>query len=316
MASRLSENPQTSVLLIEAGDNGLRTGARIPAMVGDLQHTDIDWEDYAEAQGDKACTHLRDGKSYWPRGKCLGNEPLLMYFVNAQQRMITFYCRPTLIGGSSVLNYMAYVRGNSADFDSWANILSDSKWGWESVSKIFEGMEDCSTIPVNDGSNGMASLDDTTSGRGLRGPMSVSVKSPINPIAASYCRAAVDVGFSLGDYNGASQEVASVLQTTAKFGRRHTSADGYIWPFVGKRDNLHVLLKGEVSRVLFEHSEDVSTDSSPVATGVEVFVKSAAMRVHAKKEVVLSASAIGSPKLLLLSGVGPKEVRKPKYVLL
>lgn len=72
MASRLSEDPAVSVLLIEAGGTGHQLEARVPAAVGNLQHSSSDWEEYAEPQPGRACTHLIDGRSYWPRGKCLG----------------------------------------------------------------------------------------------------------------------------------------------------------------------------------------------------------------------------------------------------
>lgn len=79
VASRLSEDSSVSVLLLEAGGNGLVLDARIPAAAGKLQHTDLDWNDYCEPQENRACTKLIDGKSFWPRGKCLGGSSVINY---------------------------------------------------------------------------------------------------------------------------------------------------------------------------------------------------------------------------------------------
>lgn len=286
LASRLSEDPIVRVLLIEAGGDGLQLDARIPAAVSNLQHSSSDWNEFAEEQSGRACTHLIDGKSFWPRGKCLGMECLI------------YCCKCVYLimpGGSSVLNYMAYVRGHPNDYNSWASLLSDPKWGWNSVKDIFRRMENCTSIKDR--------ID--TAERGMSGPLSVSMKYPINPIASAFVAAASTLGYRVGDYNGVSQEVASVLQTTTKNGARHSSADAYIWPIIRTRKNLHVLLNSEVSRIIFDHS--VAVGHEPTAVGVEVHVKNICRIIRASKEVILSASAIGSPKLLLLSGIGPSD---------
>jgi choline dehydrogenase len=284
LASRLSEDPSVQVLLIEAGGDGLHLETRIPVAAGELQHTRCDWEDYCEPQPNRACLEIMNGQSYWPRGKCLG--------------------------GSSVLNYMAYVRGNREDYNSWAQILSDPKWGWDSVKSIFKRMENCSTIP---------GLDSTL--RGMNGPLNVSVKSPVNPIAKAWVQAAAFLGYTTGDYNdGIHQECASLLQTTTKNGARFTAADAYIWPILSERPNLHVMLNTEITRVIFDSSSSPSSATASVSPsfssssflqtkGVEYFdVKTKQIKtIHCRREVVLSASAIGSPKLLLLSGIGPRE---------
>jgi choline dehydrogenase len=192
-----------------------------------------------------------------------------------------------------VLNYMAYVRGHPNDYNSWANILNDPIWGWDSVQKVFQRMENCVSIKDR--------VD--TDVRGMSGPLSVSIKQPINPIASAFVTAAAHLGYSVGDYNGFSQECASVLQTTTKKGARWSSADAYIWPIISTQKNLHVLLNAEVSRVVFDGA--VPKGQEPVAIGVEIYIKSSPRIIRVRKEVILSASAIGSPKLLLLSGVGP-----------
>jgi choline dehydrogenase len=272
LASRLSEDPSVKVLLIEAGGDGLHLETRIPVAAGELQHTACDWEEYCETQPNRACTKIIDGKSFWPRGKCLG--------------------------GSSILNYMAYVRGNQEDYNSWANLLSDPKWGWDSVRNIFKRMENCSTI------RGLNS-----SIRGMNGPLNVSIKYPVNPIACAFVQAASALGYRIDDYNGINQECASILQTTTKSGSRHSAADAYIWPVINGRENLHVLLNTEVTRVIFDQSSSSSsTNSSFLRTkGIEYFDSRTKQlkQIHCNREVILSASAVGSPKLLLLSGIGP-----------
>jgi len=273
LAGRLSEDPSVSVLLVEAGGHGLQLDARIPAAVGNLQHTDSAWRDYCTPLPGQACTGLINGQSFWPRGKCLG--------------------------GSSVLNYMAYVRGNQANYDSWASLLSDPRWAWSAVEKVFKRMEDCG--PIQDAVNGAE--------RGLGGPLTVSIKSPANPIAQGLVDAAAALGFATGgDYNGAVQEQAGLLQSTTKRGTRHSSADAYIWPVIKKRSNLHVVLHAECSKVL------IRTDDAngPIATGVQLHLRRGSRSencatVRARKEVIVSSSAVGSPKLLMLSGIGPRE---------
>ncbi len=260
------------MLLLEAGSNGAVLNARIPAACGKLQHTSLDWQEYVEPQPDRACLSYKEGKAYWPRGKVLG--------------------------GSSVLNYMAYVRGDSNDFESWASITKNPAWGWENVSSVYKRMEDCHAI-CNEG------ID--LEFRGLKGPLSVDFKYPRNPIALRFVAAAGSIGFNLVDYNqGCLEHAVSIHQTTTREGVRCSAADAYIWPVIGARPNLSVVLNAEVSKIQF----DTSRPTMPVASGVVVKVgtensKKKEIVVKAKKEVIVSSSAVGSPKLLLLSGIGP-----------
>ena len=159
-------------------------------------------------------------------------------------------------------------------------------------------MEDCSAI--------LSTVESDE--RGVGGPLTVSIKSPINPIAQGLVDAAASLGFKTGgDYNGTVQEQAAVLQTTTKNGCRHSSADAYIWPVLRQRSNLHVVLEAECSRIIIDESS-----TTPQATGVELHLRrgcgnSKVVIVRARKEVVVSSSAVGSPKLLMLSGIGPRE---------
>jgi choline dehydrogenase len=274
LASRLSEDKTVSVLLIEAGGEGRQMDARIPLACGKLQGAESDWKEFAEPQGRRACSNLVNGRSYWPRGKCLG--------------------------GSSVLNYMAYVRGHFADFDSWANIAGDSLWGWDSVKAIFKRMENCSAI---------TKYVEKGNCRGMGGPLDVSIRQPVHFIAETFVAAVTSLGYEAGDYNGSKLERVSVHQTTTKHGSRHSSADAYIWPILDSRPNLTVLLSAQAIKL--DLREDVSSTGSVVkATGVVLALDGNMHKqvvVKADREVVVSASAVGSPHLLQLSGIGPKE---------
>jgi choline dehydrogenase len=144
--------------------------------------------------------------------------------------------------------------------------------------------------------------------RGMSGPLTVSVKSPVNPIAQGLVNAAAALGFAAGgDYNGATQEQAALLQSTTKCGSRHSSADAYIWPVLQNRPNLHVVLHAECSKIIIDNE----SSTGPIATGVQLHLRRGSMNekqvtVRACKEVIVSSSAVGSPKLLMLSGIGPK----------
>lgn len=268
----MSENPEVTVLLLEAGGNGLSLTARIPLIASQLQHSAVDWGEYAEPQGNQACTKLKDGRSYWPRGKALG--------------------------GSSILNYMAYVRGDMSDYESWASITDNEAWDWPNVSSVFKRVEGCYAI-CNEG------IDLET--RGIDGPLAIDFKYPRNPIALRFVAAAGALGFAVVDYNhGCLERTVSILQTTTREGARCSAADAYILPVMGSRPNLHVVLNAEVSRIVLNTTQP----SMPVATGVKYYLngkRDAEFTAIAKKEVVVCSSAVGSPKLLMLSGIGPRE---------
>ena len=170
-------------------------------------------------------------------------------------------------------------------------------------------MEDCGPILADLSSNSEAQHKEQQEPRGVGGPLTISIKSPVNPIAQRLIRAAAALGFATGgDYNGYDQEQAGVLQTTTQRGARHSSADAYIWPILRARKNLHVVLHAECSRVLLRPA---SSGIPSVATGAEFHLRRGSssekvLTVHARKEVIVCASAVGSPKLLMLSGIGPK----------
>ena len=268
IAARLSEDPTCRVALVEAGG---RPPAEelMPAACPALQlNPETDWM-YTADPG-RAGLGLRDGRMMMPRGK--------------------------MLGGSSGMNYMAYVRGHPGDFDSWAEEGSTS-WSSTDVLEYFkksEGLAPSGDIVVD------ADAHNTS------GPLGVSVRSPVLRGAQEFVEAAVAAGIPAGDYNGRDRGgpagVVSLLQTTTRQGKRSSTYHAFLEGEVEQRPNLEVISGAQVTRVLLEGDGD-----HLVARGVEFRTADGGTSVvEAEREVVLSAGAIGSPHLLLLSGVGPR----------
>jgi choline dehydrogenase-like flavoprotein len=269
IASRLSEDPDVRVALIEAG--GQPPAAELmPAACPALQmNPETDWMLTADAG---ACGKgLRGGRMMVPRGK--------------------------MLGGSSGINYMAYVRGHPGDFDAWAAAGADG-WSYDQVLPYFkksEGLVPSEAIPLD------------LEAHGTEGPLGVSVRNPVVPGAQAFVDAAVAAGIPLGDYNGRDRGgpagVVSLFQTTTKQGKRSSTFHAFLEGEVEQRPNLTVIPNAHVTKVLL--SDDGGT---PRATGVEYVTADGTTEVvEAGREVVLSAGAVGSPQLLMLSGVGPRE---------
>ncbi len=191
------------------------------------------------------------------------------------------YPRGKGLGGSSAVNATLYVRGNSFDYDGWRE-LGNAGWSYEDVLPYFLRAE-CN-------SRGASPF------RGADGPLRVS--DTINPHETSlaFVNAAAELGHARNpDYNGAEQEGAGLFQVTAAAGIRQSTARAYLEP-ARARPNLHVMTGTHASRIRLERS---------VAVGVEYLLDGTKQTARAKREVVLSAGAIESPKLLMLSGIGP-----------
>jgi choline dehydrogenase-like flavoprotein len=268
LAARLSEDPACRVALLEAG--GVPPPASLmPAACPVLQADPAtDWSYTADAG--EVGRGLEGHRMMVPRGK--------------------------MLGGSSSLNYMAYVRGHPGDFDAWA-AAGNEGWSYAEVLPYFkksEGLVASTEIVID------AEAHNTD------GPLGVSVRRPALPGARAFVEAVKSLGVPEGDYNGrdrrAPQGVVSLFQTNTRDGKRSSTYHAFLQGAVEARDNLTILTGVHVTRVLLENSEN-----GLLATGVEY--RNAAGETHAAfaaKEVVLSAGAIGSPQLLLLSGIGPK----------
>ncbi|WP_330475332.1 GMC family oxidoreductase [Terrabacter sp. C0L_2] len=276
VAARLSEDPDVTVCLLEAG--GPPPPAElVPAAVASLQNNPAtDWMFNADPGG--VGKGLVGGQMMVPRGK--------------------------MLGGSSGLNYMAYVRGHPGDFDSWAAGGAEG-WSYADVLPYFLKAEGFVDSPE---------LQPDRDRHGHDGPVGVSVRQPILRASNQFVEAAGATGLKQGDYNGRDrldpEGVASLFQTTTKDGRRSSTFHAYLEPAMD-RPNLTVVTGALVERIVLEvdGESDGQVDGGEVrATGVAYRTEDGAHEeVAAGTEVVLCAGAIGSPHILLLSGVGARD---------
>jgi len=250
LAARLSEDGKHSVIVIEAGGTDIGPFIQMPAALSypmNMRH--YDWGLHTEPE-----PHLGGRRLAAPRGK--------------------------VIGGSSSINGMVYVRGHARDFDHWQD-SGAAGWGFRDVLPYYKRLENW-----DDGGHGGDPL-----WRGRNGPLSVTRGPRKNPLYQAFVQSGCDAGFPLtDDYNGAQQEGFGPMEATIRKGRRWSTANAYLRPAL-KRANV-TLIRGEVQRINFEGHRAVS-----VTTGRSV--------ITARREVILSASAFNSPKLLMLSGIGP-----------
>lgn len=269
IAARLSEDPSCEVALIEAGDRPPAIES-MPAACSALQlDPATDWMYTADAGG--AGLGLRDGRMMVPRGK--------------------------MLGGSSGLNYLAYVRGHPGDFDSWA-AQGATGWSYDEVLPHFkksEGLSPSGDIKVD------------TEAHSTEGPLGVSVRAPVISGAQEFVDAAAAAGIPAGDYNGRDRGgntgVASLLQTTTRNGKRSSTYHAFLEGEAEHRPNLTIITRAHAARLILDGDA-----SAQVARGVEYRTENGEIATAmARKEVVLSAGAVGSPQLLLLSGIGPKD---------
>ena len=194
--------------------------------------------------------------------------------------------RGKMLGGSSGINYLAYVRGHPGDFDSWA-AAGASGWSYQEVLPYFKKSE--GFVPSSD-------IVIDPEAHNEEGPLGVSVRSPVIDGAREFVDAAAAAGIPKGDYNGRDREsstgVASLFQTTARQGRRSSTYHAYLEGDVERRPNLELICGALVTRVMLE----TLPGGELVARGVEFHADDVGTSVVlARKEVVLSAGAVGSP---------------------
>jgi len=252
-ASRLSEDGKYSVLVLEYGGTDIGPLIQMPAALSyPMNMAMYDWGFGTEPE-----PNLNNRRMATPRGK--------------------------VVGGSSSINGMVYVRGHARDFDHWDE--SGAKgWSYADVQPYFERAET---------SHGGASGE----GRGTDGPLHVGRGPRKNPLFHAFVEAGHQAGFELtNDYNGLKQEGFGPMEQTVHKGRRWSAANAYLKPAL-QRDNLK-MMKCFVRRILFEDKR---------AVGVEIQRGDHIEAVRANKEVILAASSINSPKILMLSGIGPAE---------
>ena len=264
VAARLSEDPSCRVALVEAGERPPDVELMPVACASMQLNPATDWM-YTADPG-KAGLGLNGRRTPVPRGK--------------------------MLGGSSGLNYMAYVRGHPGDFDAWA---AGGATGWSYAD----------VLPYFRKSEALAASNDIVvdaDAHGTDGPLGVSVRQPVLTAAREFVDAAVAAGVPRGDYNGrdrgGASGVVSLLQTSTRQGKRSSTYRAFLEGDVERRPNLTIIAGAQATRVLLEGT---------TATGVEYRGADGAIGMAtARKEVIISAGAVGSSQLLLLSGIGPR----------
>ncbi len=253
LAHRLSEDPACRVLLLEAGPRDWHPFIHMPAGLAKLVgQKGVNWN-YDTAPE----PHLDNRRLWWPRGKVLG--------------------------GSSSINAMCYIRGVPQDYDDWADAGAEG-WDWNSVLPYFRRSER--------NSRGADAL------HGADGPLHVSDLRYTNELSAAFIEAGVQAGYARNpDFNGRTQEGFGLYQVTQKDGARCSSAVAYLDP-ARDRQNLDIVTGALVRRILLEKNRAIGV--AYARGGHEVVVR-------CEGEVLLSGGAINSPQLLMLSGIGPAE---------
>lgn len=261
LAARLSENPATQVLLLEAGPPDDADEIKIPAALNLLFGTSYDW-------GYRTTAQARAGgrEIYWPRGR--------------------------VVGGSSSINAMIYIRGSRLDYNTWRDEYGCDGWGYTDLLPYF--------LRAERNSRGASQY------HGDAGPLSVVDPKFKSRAASAFVDAAVSSGAPANDdFNGASQDGAGFYQLTQAGGKRFSAADAYLHP-VTDRPNLTVLTDALVSSVVIEAGRAVAVRY--LRRGVEQFACAGA-------EVILSAGTVASPQLLMLSGIGPADHLREHNIL-
>ena len=249
LAARLSENPQASVLLLEAGAAHSPPEAAIPPAWPTLLQSPANWADVAADQ--------------------------------TQARRPVAVARGRVLGGGSAINAMVFMRGHRSSYDRWIKEGAVG-WGFDDLLPFFRRTE---TAPAHDPVL-----------RGTCGPLTVGPATSPNPVLAACLDAAGEIGFPRAhDISGGREEGFGWTDLNVVAGRRQSAADAYLRPVMG-RANLHVVVDAIVHRLLIDRHR---------CTGVEYSAGGALFRAGAGSEVVLTAGTIGTPKLLMLSGIGP-----------
>lgn len=255
LANRLTANPGTRVLLLEAGGRDNSMMIQMPGGIAQIippeKDSAFDWGFWTVPQAEM------DGRPmYWPRGRVLG--------------------------GSSSINGMVYIRGHASDYDRWAQ-LGLTGWGWADVLPYFRRAED--------------SERGADEFHGVGGPLHTSRKGALpHPLNAAFLDACAEAGHPrTDDFNGPQFEGAGFFDATIKDGARFSAAKAYLSDAVQKRPNLAIMTGVQVERVLFEGRR---------ANGIAYRRAGRSETLHGR-EIILSGGAVNSPQLLMLSGIGP-----------
>lgn len=251
LAERLSANGRHKVLVLEAGGSDRRFYVQLPLGYGKLFYDPaVNWMYRTEPD-----PGLAGNRDFWPRGK--------------------------ILGGSSSINAMVWIRGHASDYADWQN-AGNPGWGWDQVREAYRAIED------NEAGG------DAYRGKG--GPLFISAnQSDLHPLCDSYIQSGVAAGLPFApDFNGERQEGIGIYQMTIRNARRNSAARAFLRPAM-RRPNVTVLTRAQVTRVLFDGNR---------AVGVEYVRGGQRQSARAAREVILSGGAINSPQLLMLSGIG------------
>ena len=256
IASRLSEDGKNSVLVLEFGGSDRGPFIQMPSALSYPMNMGLyNWGFESEPE-----PNLNGRRLATPRGK--------------------------VIGGSSSINGMVYVRGHAKDFDTW-EAMGAKGWGFRHVQPYFKRMEN-----AHGGEEGW---------RGTNGPMHVKRGQRLNPLYRAFVEAGAEAGYPVTfDYNGHQQEGFGAMEMTVHNGLRWSAANAYLKPAM-KRGNVKLVTRAFVNRLILEGKR---------AVGVEYEVGGDTLVAHARREVVIAASSINSPKILQLSGIGAPDVLK------
>ena len=252
VANRLSANPDVRVLLLEAGGPDRSPLIHMPAGFVKLTSPDVNWGFATAPQPE-----LNNRRMHYPQGRVLG--------------------------GSTSINAMIYIRGHRLDYDGWRE-LGNEGWGYDGVLPYFRKAENNERL-VNEY-------------HGTGGPLNVADQVQHNLLTRAFVRAAQEVGISYNpDLNGAKQEGVSFYQVTQRNVRRESAATAYLKPVL-ERTNLKIVTHAVAARVIVKNGR---------AVGLKYLHQGQERIAHAENEIVLSGGAVNSPKLLLLSGIGPAD---------
>jgi choline dehydrogenase len=257
LANRLSESGKHSVLVLEAGGSDRRFYVQMPLGYGKTFYDEtVNWAYRTEPDAG-----LNGQRDFWPRGK--------------------------ILGGSSSINAMVWIRGHKADYDEW-EAAGNAGWGWREVLAAYKKIENCEL-----GGNEF---------RGGDGPLHIR-KATLDhhPLVAPYIEAAKNAGLKFNaDFNGADQDGVGTYELTVKGGMRNSAARAFLRPAMGRK-NLRVECLAQATRILFE---------GRLAKGVEFVQRGVTRTALAAREVIVAGGAVNSPQLLQLSGIGPATLLK------
>jgi len=256
IANRLSADPQTRVLLLEAGGRDWSPLIHVPVGFTKLSGPKVNWGFHTVPQA-----QLDNRRMYYPQGRTLG--------------------------GSTSINAMIYIRGQREDYDRWAE-LGNRDWGFDKVLPFFRRAEHNERL--NDEFHA------------IDGAMNVTEQVQHNPLSKAFVRAAQELGVTfIADFNGARQEGVSWYDVTQRNARRESASTAYLRP-IRNRKNLTIQTHALATKVLVKKGR---------AVGLQYRLKGTPTTVYAERELILSGGAVNSPRLLLLSGIGPADELRP-----